>query len=98
MSRSQFKIEKQGSDEGLWRMTNDFAAANSYNVSCEVPSLSDPAQKCAAIVASNYLKALNSTVFEGDIIYEVASFANRRLKRVSGKERCRQTVPIFGVL
>ena len=74
MSRSQFKLEKQGADEGLWRMTNEFATANSYNVSCETPSLSDNAQRCAAIVASIYLKALNSTVFEGDVIYEVAAF------------------------
>jgi len=80
MSRSQFKLEKQGADEGLWRMTNDFAAANSYNVSCEVPSLSDNTQKCAAIVASNYLKALNSTVFEGDVVYEVAAFGKSALE------------------
>lgn len=80
MSRSQFKIEKQGADEGLWRMTNDFAAANSYNVSCETPSLSDNTQKCAAIVAANYLKALNSTVFEGDVVYEIASFGKSPLE------------------
>jgi hypothetical protein len=80
MSRSQFKLEKQGADEGLWRMTNDFATANSYNVSCETPSLSDQLQKCAAIVASNYLKALNSTVFEGDVIYEVAAFGKSPLE------------------
>ncbi len=80
MSRSQFKLEKQGSDEGLWRMTNDFATTNSYNVSCETPSLSEASQKCAAMVASIYLKALNSTVFEGDVIYEVAAFGKSALE------------------
>lgn len=90
MSRSQFKLEKQGADEGLWRMTNDFAAANSYNVSCETPSLSDNAQKCAAIVASNYLKALNSTVFEGDVVYEVAAFGKSPLEASQWKS----TLPV----
>lgn len=80
MSRSQFKIEKQGADEGLWRMSNDFATANSYNVSCDTPSLSDNSQKCAAMVASIYLKSLNSTVFEGDVIYEVAAFGKSPLE------------------
>ena len=80
MSRSQFKLEKQGADEGLWRMTNDFATANSYNASCETPSLSENSQKCAAISASTYLKTLNSTVFEGDVIYEVAAFGKSALE------------------
>lgn len=80
MSRSQFKVEKQGADEGLWRMSNDFATANSYNVSCETPSLSDASQKCAAMVAAIYLKSLNSTVFEGDVIYEVAAFGKSPLE------------------
>lgn len=80
MSRSQFKLEKQGADEGLWRMTNDFATGNSYNVSCETQSLSDASQKCAAVVASIYLKSLNSTVFEGDVIYEIAAFGKSPLE------------------
>ena len=80
MSRSQFKLEKKGADEGLWQMTNDFATANSYNVSCELPSLSDNTQNCAARVAAIYLKALNSTVFEGDVVYGVAAFGKSPLE------------------
>ena len=74
MSRSKFDLQKQGAEEGLWRMTNDFAAANAYNQGCEIPSLSDPAQACAARASSLYLKTLLRTIFDGEAIYAIAAF------------------------
>lgn len=74
MSRSQFKPQKNGADEGLWQMNADFAAQNGYNGLCGTETLSDPAQKCAANAASLYLKSLVLEVFEGDVIYSVAAF------------------------
>ncbi len=74
MSRSQFKPQKQGADEGLWQMSQNFAAENSLNGSCGAETLSDPSQNCAAKVASQYLKSLVLEVFEGDVVYSVAAF------------------------
>ena len=74
MSRSQFKPEKQGANEGLWQMNGDFVKANSYNALCGTETLSDPSQECAAKAAALYLKALVFSVFEGDLVYEVAAF------------------------
>ena len=74
MSRSQFKPQKSGADEGLWQMSQTFASENGYNGLCGTESLSDPAQNCAAKAASLYLKALILEVFEGDVIYSVAAF------------------------
>lgn len=74
MSRSKFNLEKQGANEGLWQMSNDFATANAYNVACANPNLSDPAQECAAKVAALYMEDLVVKTFEGDVIYVIASF------------------------
>jgi len=74
MSRSQFKPEKQGANEGLWQMNSEFVAANSFNALCGTQTLSDPSQECAARAAALYLKSLVLTVFEGDEIYSVAAF------------------------
>jgi len=74
MSRSQFKPQKNGADEGLWQMSQTFAADNGYNGLCGTETLSDPAQNCASKAASLYLKALILEVFEGDVIYSVAAF------------------------
>lgn len=74
MSRSKFNPQKQGAEEGLWRMTNEFAAANSLNGMCGTETLSDASQNCAAKVSSLYLKYIVLSVFEGDIIYSVAAF------------------------
>ncbi|CAN5262990.1 hypothetical protein BH20ACI1_BH20ACI1_16970 [soil metagenome] len=74
MSRSQFKPQKQGGNEGLWQMDGNFAAANSYTALCGTQTLSDASQECAARAAALYLKSLVLSVFEGDIIYTVAAF------------------------
>lgn len=74
MSRSQFKPQKNGADEGLWQMNQTFTAENGYNGLCGTETLSDPAQNCAAKAASLYLKSLVLEVFEGDVIYSVAAF------------------------
>lgn len=74
MSRSQFKLQPQGAEEGLWRMNRDFAAANSYNGFCGAETLADASQNCAAKAASLYLKSLILSVFEGDTIYAVAAY------------------------
>ena len=74
MSRSQFKFEKQPDGEGLWRMSNDFATANAYNVICTNTNLSEETQDCASKVAALYVEDLVVKTFEYDIIYTVAAF------------------------
>ncbi len=74
MSRSKFNSVKDKNDEGLWRMTNDFASVNAFNGTCGNETLSDPTQDCAAKTAAVYLKALLLNVFEGDVIYAVSCF------------------------
>lgn len=74
MSRSQFKPQKVGTDEGLWQMNPTFAAEIGATGLCGTESLSDPAQNCASKAASLYLKSLVLEVFEGDVIYSVAAF------------------------
>lgn len=74
MSRSKFNPQKQGSDEGLWKMSTDFVTANAYNGLCGTETLSDPSQNCAAKASAIYMKALVFGVFDGDIIYSAAAF------------------------
>jgi pSer/pThr/pTyr-binding forkhead associated (FHA) protein len=74
MSRSKFDPKKQGNDEGLWRMSNDFATANAYNGTCGTETLSDASQNCAAKATAVYLKALILNVFEGDTVYGISTF------------------------
>ncbi len=74
MSRSQFKPQKTGADEGLWQMNADFVASQGYNGLCGTETLSDVSQNCASKAVSLYLKSLVLEVFEGDIIYSVAAF------------------------
>ena len=74
MSRSQFKPQKVGADEGLWQMNPTFAAEIGATGLCGTETLSDPTQNCAAKAVSLYLKSLVLEVFEGDVIYSVAAF------------------------
>ncbi len=74
MSRSKFNPEKQADGEGLWRMSSDFAAANTYNVVCGTGNLSDPTQDCAAKVTALYMEDLVIKTFDFDIVFAVASF------------------------
>jgi pSer/pThr/pTyr-binding forkhead associated (FHA) protein len=72
MSRSKFNPIKDKNDEGLWRMTNDFATVNAFNGTCGSETLSDATQNCAAKSAAVYLKALILNVFEGDVVYGIS--------------------------
>lgn len=74
MSRSKFNPAKDKNDEGLWRMTNDFASVNAFNGTCGSETLSDVSQNCAAKAAAVYLKALILNVFEGDLVYGISCF------------------------
>lgn len=74
MSRSGFDPAKKGSEEGLWRMTNDFVTSNKYNGLCGSETIGDPAQNCAAKASALYMKAIVLGVFEGDMLYGVAAF------------------------
>lgn len=74
MSRSQFKPQKNGANEGLWQMSQTFVTDSGYGGLCGTETLSDAAQNCAAKAASLYLKSLVLEVFEGDVIYSVAAF------------------------
>ena len=74
MSRSKFNPQKQGNDEGLWRMSKDFVTSQSYNGLCGSETLSDQSQNCAAKASALYMKALVFGVFDGDVIYSAAAF------------------------
>ncbi len=74
MSRSKFNAEKQGNEEGLFRMTNEFVTVNAYNGLCGTETISDKAQNCAAKAAALYMKSIVFGVFDGDIIYSAAAF------------------------
>jgi pSer/pThr/pTyr-binding forkhead associated (FHA) protein len=73
MSRSKFNPQKQGINEGLWQMSNDFVTINGFNQLCGTETLTDPAQNCAATSSAIYLKAIFLDRFEGDIIYTLAA-------------------------
>lgn len=74
MSRSKFNPQKQGAEEGLWRMTNDFVTANSLNGMCGTETIGAASQNCAAKASALYLKNIALNVFEGDTVYSVAAF------------------------
>ncbi len=74
MTRSKFDNKKNGANEGLWQMTNDFAASNGYNGQCGGETLSDAKQICAARAAAIYTKALVVNLFQGDVLYGVSCF------------------------
>ncbi|HEX9959971.1 MAG TPA: FHA domain-containing protein [Pyrinomonadaceae bacterium] len=74
MSRSKFNPEKQGTEEGLWRLSDEFVTANGYKTICQTESLSDSSQNCAAKTSSIYAKALVLKIFNGDAVYAAAAF------------------------
>ncbi len=74
MTRSKFDNKKNGGNEGLWQMTNDFVASNGYNGQCGAETLSDAKQSCAAHAAAIYTKALVVNLFQGDVLYAVSCF------------------------
>ncbi len=85
MSRSRFDPQKQGSEEGLWRMRADFVKENAYDGSCGGQSYSEPGQSCAARAAAVYLKALIHGVFDGDPIYSIAAFGKTTAEATTWK-------------
>ncbi len=74
MSRSQFKLQNQGNEQGLWRMNNDLVTAKGYNGLCGGEPMGDAKQSCAARAASLYIKDLVIGIFEGDVVYGMAAF------------------------
>jgi len=74
MSRSKFRLEKQGKQEGLWQLSDEFVRAGGYKSVCEIESLSDKTQSCAAKTAAAYTKALLIKIFNGDIVFAIAAF------------------------
>jgi pSer/pThr/pTyr-binding forkhead associated (FHA) protein len=85
MSRSKFNPEKQGANEGLWQMSNDFATANAYNVVCTNATLSEPTQDCASKVTALYMEDLVVKTFDGDIIFAVAAFGKNSQEALGWK-------------
>lgn len=80
MSRSNFDLPTgQGrsadSDQGLWKMSQSFAERIRYNGPCGTETISDPSQRCAALVAAAYAKELVIVTFKGDFVYGVACFS-----------------------
>ena len=79
MSRSNFTLAQERSEgpsqgEGLWRIPLPLAQGAGYIGRCGTGTLSDPNQKCAAMVAAAYVKALVVDLFNGDTIYAMACF------------------------
>ncbi|MBC7910324.1 MAG: Ig-like domain-containing protein, partial [Pyrinomonadaceae bacterium] len=83
MSRSRFVLARgrnapatgdATAPEGLWQMTQAFAQSNGYSGRCGTETLSEQSQRCAALVAAAYSKALFVSLFEGDFVYAVACF------------------------
>jgi hypothetical protein len=74
MSRSKFNPQKQGADEGLWRLSDAFVTGNNYKASCPTESLSTPQQNSAAKTTAIYVKSLVLKIFNGDLIYAVSAF------------------------
>lgn len=85
LSRSKFVPTKQGNDEGLFRMTNEFVTSNSYNGLCGTETLSDPNQNCASKAAALYMKAMVFGVFEGDAVYAAVAFGKSPADAVTWK-------------
>ncbi len=79
MSRSNFDLSGNraagnAEGEGLWRVPLTLAQNSGYIGRCGNATLSDQNQKCAAIVAAAYMKALEVDLFGGDPLYAVACF------------------------
>ena len=79
MSRSNFNLSPGRSNdssqgEGLWRFPLPLAQTAGYIGRCGTATLSDPDQKCAAMVAAAYTKALVVDLFAGDTVYAIACF------------------------
>lgn len=74
MSRSKFDPQKQGAEEGLWRMSPEFVKANAYDGLCGGQTISEPSQNCAAKAAALYMKAIVFGVFDGDVVYSAVAF------------------------
>ncbi len=82
MSRSRFVLSKprgaqavgDAAPEGLWQMTQAFAQSNGYSGRCGTETLAEPNQRCAALVAAAYSKAIVISLFDGDFLYSVACF------------------------
>jgi len=79
MSRSGFVPQpaqsRPGGGQGLWQMSPAFALSTGYSGLCGAETISDPSQRCAALVAATYTKALVTSLFEGDFVYGVACFS-----------------------
>lgn len=74
LSRSKFNPAKQGSDEGIFRMTTEFATSNGYIGPCGTETLSDPKQECSAKAAAMYMKSIYIGLFERDAVYAAVAF------------------------
>lgn len=73
MSRSKFDPQKTGAEEGLWRMSGEFAKANGFEGSCGGQTIAEPSQLCAARASAVYMKAV-ITGLGGDVLYSVAAY------------------------
>jgi len=79
MSRSNFDLSRSrtaGNTEGdgLWKVPLALAQNAGYIGRCGTATLTDQNQKCAAMVAAAYMKALEVDLFGGDPLYAVACF------------------------
>ena len=79
MSRSNFDLSRSRTSgaadgDGLWKVPLPLAQNAGYIGRCGTATLTDQNQKCAAMVAAAYMKALEVDLFGGDPLYAVACF------------------------
>jgi pSer/pThr/pTyr-binding forkhead associated (FHA) protein len=79
MSRSNFDLSRgktAGNTEGdgLWKVPLTLAQNAGYTGRCGTTAMTDQNQKCAAMVAAAYMKALEVDLFGGDPLYAIACF------------------------
>ena len=95
MSRSRFDPARQGTEEGLWRMSPEFVKQMPTMASA-VGRPSPTRSRCAALAAGLYMKSMVLGAFEGDVLLAVAAFGKSPQEAANGKQLCRRTGPISG--
>lgn len=77
MSRTKFAPARASGDagQGLWLIPQSLAQNAGYIGPCGTATMTDADQRCAAIVASAYIKYLLG-LFEGDFVFAIAAFGD----------------------
>lgn len=74
MSRSRLDPKKQGTEEGMWRLSPALIESQKFGGDCGGEALSDPKQVCASRSAAAYMKELYFTACGNDFMCAAAAF------------------------